>query len=682
MSLNKLVKEELSGSVAKSFVAQVSRFHRIQGSTMFHEAAEYVKNELVKMGLSDVGIEQFPADGKSKYWTYTSPVGWEVKSAELRLVEPEEKQICTYEDLPQSLHTFSNATPPEGVVGELVDVGSGTKPKDYEGKDVKGKIVLATGRGKTVHEQAVFKRGALGVLTDNITFEMPNVRESLDVPDAHAYQAIWPTAEELPKTTFGFSLSKRQGNQLRALLKSGKPVKLKARVDARLFEGKADVVTATIRGSTMPNEEVFLIAHLCHPKPSANDNASGSGLLLEIARTIKALTESGKIPPPTRTIRFFWVPETLGSVAYLSNHQDVSSRLIAGVNLDMVGQNQELCKSTLNLDRTPDSLPSYLNDHVYSVIEESVNEFDSQTAFGSSSIFRYRETTFSGGSDHAEFTEATTGVPCVMMLQWPDLYYHTSMDTIDKVSEDSLKRVGWIATVVALTLANADSETAFRLANQTAKRGAGRITETGRKALETLFKKKEDQKLRDRPDELAKELAKTGAYYKSKIEHITWREQEAVKSVGRLADNVELGMFLDKYCEDLSNTGKQEITKLQDSLNFIAKASSLTLPVGLEEQQADAQTKTLVPKRLFRGTLDFNVLKRALSEEEYQWYQEIDEKDDEWWKKSAEVLNFTDGKRSVYEIVEAVSAEYSPTNSEHVVKFLRDLEKAKLISFG
>jgi hypothetical protein len=85
---------------------------------------------------------------------------------------------------------------------------------------------------------------------------------------------------------------------------------------------------------------------------------------------------------------------------------------------------------------------------------------------------------------------------------------------------------------------------------------------------------------------------------------------------------------------------------------------------------------------LFRGTLDFSVLKRALSEEEYQWYQEIDEKDDEWWKKSAEVLNFTDGKRSVYKIVEAVSAEYSPTNSEHVLKFLRDLEKAKLISFG
>lgn len=80
MTLNNLVKDELSGSIAKFYVAQVSRFHRIQGSTMFHEAAEYVKNELLKLDLQDATIEQFPADGKTKYWTYTSPVGWEVEA--------------------------------------------------------------------------------------------------------------------------------------------------------------------------------------------------------------------------------------------------------------------------------------------------------------------------------------------------------------------------------------------------------------------------------------------------------------------------------------------------------------------------------------------------------------------------------------------------------------------------
>lgn len=679
--MNKLVKEELSGNVAKSFVGQIAGFHRIQASTMFHEAAEYVKNELLKIGLKDATIEQFPADGATKYWTYTSPVGWTVKSAELYLVEPEEKLIVRYEDIPTCLHTCSKATPPEGVTAELVDVGVGTKPKDYEGKDVKGKFVLATGRAKQVHEQAVFKRGALGVVTD-ACWEFQNVRESLDIPDAHAYQSIWPTAEEIDKVTFGFSLSKRQGTHLRALLQSGKTVKLKARVDARLFKGHLDVVAATIRGVSKPEEEVFLIAHLCHPKPSANDNASGSGLLLEIARTVEALVDFHKIAPPARTIRFLWVPETFGSVAYLSSHEELCSRFVAGINLDMVGQDQELCKSTLNLDATPDSLPSYLNDYVFSLFELSVKEFDSQTPFGSSSTFRYRTSTFSGGSDHAEFNNFTVGVPCVMLLQWPDLYYHTSMDTIDKVSAAGLKRVGWIATVAALTLANATAETAFLLAFQTAKRGIARIEEISREAVEELFEKTKRPKLEKKPDELAKELARTVLYSLSRIEHAVWREQEAVRSTRKLGENAESYAFLEKYCEDIADVGQKETVRLQEALNFVTNTAGITLPAKTEETGAEAELKRLVPRRLFKGTLDTTVLKKTLSEKEYEWYQEIWEKDAEFGKKMEEILNFTDGKRSAYDILKAVSAEYSETNPEQMLKFLRDLEKTELVAFA
>jgi hypothetical protein len=681
MSLNKILKEELSGSVAKSYVAQISRFHRVQASTMFHEAAEYVKSELLKIGLKDAEIEQFPADGAKKYWTYTSPVGWTVKSAELRLVEPEEKLLASYEDTPQSLHTYSNATPPEGITAELVDVGAGTKTGDYEGKDVRGKFVLATGRAKSVHEQAVYKYGAAGVITDTVTLEIPGVRESLDIPDAHAYQSIWPTAEVLGKVTFGFSLSKRQGNQLRALLKRGKTVKLKAKVDARLFPGNLDVVTATIPGTAKQNEEVFLVAHLCHPKPSANDNASGSGLLLEIARTISVLIESGRIERPARTIRFIWVPETFGSVSYLYSHEDLPSRLVAGINLDMVGQDQELCKSTLNLDRTPDSMPSYLNDLVFRFMEESVKEFDKPSPFGSSSTFRYATGAFSGGSDHAEFTDSTIGVPCVMLLQWPDLFYHTSMDTIDKVSEDSLRRVGWIVTNAALTLANATFETAFQLASETASKGIIRLEEANREAVKELFKKRQDPKLKDKPEELAKELEKTASHFKNRIEHFAWREQEAVKSVRRLGETPELNASLDEYCRDIEYLANRERARLQETMSFIAKTAASILPSQPEHVEPDKEL-VVIPKRLFKGTLDSNVLKKTLSEKELEWYEEVREKDGDFDKKSAEVLNFMNEKRSVYEIVKAVSAEYSETNPEHVLKFLRDLEKANLVELS
>jgi murein L,D-transpeptidase YcbB/YkuD len=312
-------------------------------------------------------------------------------------------------------------------------------------------------------------------------------------------------------------------------------------------------------------------------------------------------------------------------------------------------------------------------------MEETTKEFDNRTPLGLASTFRYRSQAFSGRSDHAEFTEATTRVPCVMLLQWPDLFYHTSMDTIDKVSEDSLKRVGWVATVAALTLANVTHEDIFTLAYQTASKGMTRIMETSVEAVKELIEKK-TQMTKNEKNKLANELAKTAAYYTSKIEHVVWREQQSVKSVKRLGEHPELTTLIDKHCEDIRNLGKSETRKLEETLNFIAKTSAITLE-KLEETQADQEAKRLAPKKLFKGTLNDDVLKKAIGEEEYEWYELIDDKDEDFSKKMAEILNFMDGKRNAHDIIKAVSAEYSPTDPENVMKFLKDLKKAKLVTF-
>ena len=93
----------------------------------------------------------------------------------------------------------------------------------------------------------------------------------------------------------------------------------------------------------------------------------------------------------------------------------------------------------------------------------------------------------------------------------------------------------------------------------------------------------------------------------------------------------------------------------------------------------------------YRAGMSSNVMSEAVikepsqtivfGEKEYESYRDMDEKDREFGKKAAEVVNFIDGKRSVFDLANAVSAEYSETNSEHVLKFLRDLEKLKLVSF-
>jgi len=676
--LKKLVKEELSGETAKTYVEQITHFHRIQASTMFHEAAEHVKQQLIKIGLQNANIEQYPSDGSTKYWTHTSPMGWEVKNAELRLAEPEEKLLARYTDTPTCLHTCSNATPPEGVTAELIDVGTGTKPEDYEGKDLKDKLVLATGRAKQVHEEAVYKRGAAGVITDTLAHEMKNVRESIDIPDAHSYQGIWPTADILDKVKFGFSLSKRQGNHLRTLLKDKKTVKLQAKVDARLFASSLDIVTATIQGASRPNEEVFIIAHLCHPQPSANDNASGSGLLIETARTIQALIDSGKIARPKRTIRFLWVPEIYGTLAYLCNHEDLTNRLIAGINLDMVGQDQELCKSTLTLDRTPDSLPSYLNDLLLSLIEESVKEFDFDTTFGSASTFRYAANPHTGGSDHHEFVDSTIAIPCVMLLQWPDTFYHTSMDTMDKVSTNSLKRVGWITTVAALTLANADAEEAIWLLNQTCSRSIARIEETQRQAIQALYENKQDP--RSNKEEQAKAIAKTSQRQKNKMEHMVWCEKQATSSVKKLAYSLELEAMIQQSNQSIEAAARHAQQRIDETISFMSKTLDMPIPSQIEESDADKEAKTIIPKRMFKGTLSTETFKKLLGEEEYKWYEETGKKDMKLALKNAEILNFMDGQRTLHEIIKAVSAEYTETNAEYALKFVKDLEKTNLVT--
>ena len=672
-----LVKHELSGSTAKHYVARLCGFHRIQASPMFREALDWVKEQAERVGLEGLEVESFPADGKHRYWTYYSPPGWSVRGAELRMVEPQEQLLARFEDTPQSLHTFSKGTPSGGVTAELVDVGTGLRASDYAGKRVKGKLVLASGRGEYVHRPAVVERGALGVITDSL-IEMPHVREGVDVPDAHGYQGIWPRAGDMPKMGFGFSVSKRQGNHLRDLLREGKNVKLWAKVDAELFPSTLDLLTGVIKGASKPEEEVILLAHLCHPKPSANDNASGCACLLEVARTLSKLISSGKVKRPARTIRFLWMPETNGSVAYLSTHKDAPKKIIAGINLDMVGENQELCRSTLNLDCTPDSLPSWLNDYVASLVEQTSSVFDRHTHLGQSSTFRYSISPFSAGSDHTEFNEAGVGIPCVMLLQWPDMFYHTSMDTIDKVSEDSLRRAGWITAVAALGLANADDKTAFEWANLSIAKGSSRVMNAGRKAAEDMFVARAAPKSKDR----AGELAKLAEYHRARLEHVSSREQAAVRSLTRLADPKKLRAFVDKHCSEIAALGRREQDRFEDVVAHIEEDLGVDLRRSGKEKWSSQEGMDIVPKKLFKGTLCYDVIRDTLSRAEYEKFQDLEDSDPDFGKKSVEILNFMDGRRSVADLVRAVSAEYSPIEPRTVKAYVEFLRKMGLVEFA
>jgi aminopeptidase-like protein len=78
-------------------------------------------------------------------------------------------------------------------------------------------------------------------------------------------------------------------------------------------------------------DECFVIAsHLDHPA-MVNDDLTGVVVALEAARRLMAG------PKPYYSYRFLFFPETLGSIAYLSQHEDLIPKMLGGVFLEMLG---------------------------------------------------------------------------------------------------------------------------------------------------------------------------------------------------------------------------------------------------------------------------------------------------------------------------------------------------------
>ncbi len=438
----KVVTDTVSGIRAKNFVQAIATHHRIQASPGLHDAIEYLKGEIEKLPNVDVKIHEYPADGKTTIGTWEAIHGWEAKSGKLTLIEPDEMVLADFTAEPISLIAHSTST---NMESEVVYVGGGLKPEDYEGKDVKGKIVLTEGMARMVHRIACVKMGAAGLLT----FVAPSQKD--EIADLRRYDAIWPSGEEADATTFGFSLKQVDGLKLKSLLEEGKTVKVKAEVDASLKAGKIEVLSAVIPGEDK-SKEFWLAAHICHPNPGANDNGSGSGSIMEALRVISQLIAEEKIPKPSFSIRFLWMPEWSGTIYFIEKEKAALKACIGMLNMDMVGADPAKSGSTLKLYRTPFSLPTTLNNVVRYWAEEEAKQKDDRREGGTMTPLPFKYSRYSAGSDHFMLTDSTVGIPAVMLNQDPDRFYHTSTDTIDKIDTRQMAYASRIAALTSLSM--------------------------------------------------------------------------------------------------------------------------------------------------------------------------------------------------------------------------------------
>src|SRR5439155_1242169 len=116
-----------------------------------------------------------------------------------------------------------------------------------------------------------------------------------------------------------------------------------------------------------------------------------------------------------------------------------AAQLVAGVNLDMVGESQELCGSTFLIEHPPCFAASFAEELLGRIRAEAVDWVRSYSGPGHYSLVRMAEVPYSGGSDHAVLNDPQVFVPCPMLIQWPDRFYHSSHDTPDKTDPRSLE---------------------------------------------------------------------------------------------------------------------------------------------------------------------------------------------------------------------------------------------------
>jgi len=650
---------ELSGETAKRNLEVIATFHRQRGSRGFHSAAELVAERARAYGLSDVQIFEFPADGKIFYGTQRSRPAWDAEKGELEAFAPlrdvpcgrmeNSKVIANCIGGPVILHESYEAEPvvlaedseSADVITTLADVGAGTKESDYEGQDVKGRIVLVSASPGAVQDLAVGKFGAVGIIS-----YAQNQKNAWWGEDENLIR--WGHLETFTEhKTFAFMVSLRTARELREHVKET-GVLVHVVVKAGQHAGNYEVVTAVIPGADpkLKEEEIAFSCHLDHQRPGANDNASGCVTILEVARTLQKLIAEGKLTRPARTIRFIWPPEIEGTLALLNGKPEFAARIKAAIHMDMVGGGPAT-KAVFHVTRGPMSLPSFvhdvawafadwLNDQSYRYAAGLRSEYPMVAPEGGKEPLRAEYSAYTMGSDHDVYQDSSFGIPAIYMNDWPDRYIHTNFDTAANIDTTKLKRAAFIGAASGYFLAQMKwpDEIAFDQPNEM------RIMQLDKRLLNA------DLEPRDQLVRLQFQIRLAEAK--------VWQSaRDFVPDFENVQDTHAVGY--PQWCK-----GCEPVAKGEALLRFRRKPE----PKG--------------PLAVFGYDYFVDRAKAAgVAEPKLSGYEGLWGGGEEY---AYEVLNFADGKRNTQEIRDAVSAEYGPVPLEVVVEYLRALEKIGLVS--
>jgi len=261
-----------------------------------------------------------------------------------------------------------------------------------------------------------------------------------------------------------------------------------------------------------------------------------------------------------------------------------------------------------------------------------------------------------------------------MFGTWPDVYYHSSDDTPDKVDPTTLKRATFLGVAPAVYFGQLTEDDIPRMVMETVTKGKARIASDEKRAFDLFAGNSSD------------ELSKNFKEAKNIIDQAYYREAEAVLSCSYFVKaNTKILKYIKNVSTDFLKEKSSAQKRLSEYYNYLCLKAGIK-PIAPKITVKEKRLNKIIPKRVekYKGPLDGNFLKHKLKDEfkpgKLLIYKEIPKNNPIFNNIPFEALNFVDGKRSITEIRNAVSAEYCPVSLEAVHEYMNILKEAEVVN--
>ncbi len=240
-----------------------------------------------------------------------------------------------------------------------------------------------------------------------VSYSVP-IQKTMSFAELEPHLHSHPSREQAIPWVFRY-YSKEWGFCLPRTQLQSLPRDQKYRVDIQTEfpDGNLLVGEYTIPGES--EDEILIIADLCHPY-QVNDSISGACMVLELIDRFQAQNLR-----PLHTLRFLFLPETIGTIAYLSRREKDLSKIRYAVFADSLGREGELKVQTTRQGNSLLDLAAK-NAAIEQGIEASFHPFRSVV-----------------GNDELISNGPDCNIPTLSLVRHPFAEYHSSDDTPDLI---------------------------------------------------------------------------------------------------------------------------------------------------------------------------------------------------------------------------------------------------------